>query len=108
MFIVWFVLAWWGISSLPMGVADHLCSKCRYFLYNTNTEISKCSAFPTVSHKVNPTDTYTTHHKRLMELLITGYHNPTEIITVDYVYCSIARNDEQLCGMSGKRYEPRF
>ena len=66
-----------------------LCINCRHFLLKpsfSNPNNGKCSLYPTMKVDRN---------------LISGYTS-----YIDYEKCIISRNNENMCGEDGKRYEP--
>ena len=101
MLVVWFVL-WAAVFRLAS--AELLCSKCRYFLYNSNPELRKCSAFPIIDYAA----IRKAEQQRLRDILITGYETPLELPAIEYTHCYIAREREDLCGVNGKRFAQRL
>jgi len=67
----------------------NLCINCKYFMAdNYNSKFSKCALFPI------PKKNYNLH-------LVNG-EVPEE--DIKYNFCATARNDEEMCGITGKKY----
>lgn len=73
---------------------EKLCVNCQYFSINknTNTEniFGKCLAFPRIEENE-------------INYLITGNKEKR-----DFLYCSTARNDFEMCGKEGNKYRKRY
>jgi hypothetical protein len=68
-----------------------LCINCKYFIspdFFTDNKFGKCELFPKKIE--NGGDFYVTGEKEEEE--------------IEYSYCSIARKNENNCGVSGKKY----
>ena len=75
---------------------NKLCQSCRYFI-NDNLSLGKCYLFPKVKNRdINE------KRKDLQIFLKTG--DTVRSKTIDYIYCSSARNSEFMCGKDGKKY----
>jgi len=69
------------------------CINCKYFIPTTDDEVKfgKCSAFP---KKVD--DQF---------FLVTG---TKEDKIIDYTYCSVARNNDRMCGNEGIMHKRKY
>jgi hypothetical protein len=72
------------------------CKDCKYFLPNkflfiTNNEFGKCALY----NKINKNDE---------NYLVTGKKKKD---IIEYSYCSICRNSENMCGKEGKDFISR-
>ena len=68
-----------------------LCKNCKHFMLKSsfsNSENGKCSLFPTLKVDRNRFG--------------SGYTN-----YIDYEKCQLVRNNDNMCGKEGRRYEPR-
>jgi len=74
------------------NLALRRCIDCKYFKkdFITMNKFGKCLMFP----KKEELDTY----------WVTGIKEKPK---VDYSYCAVARDIESMCGMQGKKFEPR-
>uniref|UniRef100_A0A6C0BA33 Uncharacterized protein n=1 Tax=viral metagenome TaxID=1070528 RepID=A0A6C0BA33_9ZZZZ len=68
-----------------------LCKNCKHFIPNPrDIKFSKCSLFPNIQE-----EKYT-----LIDNIVFD-------IPVEYFYCSITRNYNDMCGKKGKKYEEK-
>lgn len=68
------------------------CFNCKYFISNTDeVKFGKCSAFP------KKTDN--------QYFLVTGTE---EDKIIDYSYCSVARNNDRMCGNEGIMHKRKY
>jgi hypothetical protein len=83
-------------SSNIMNENVKFCKDCKYFLPNTflipNYEFGKCA----LHNKIKKNDE---------NYLVTGKIKKEQI---EYTYCSIARNNENMCGQEGKDFISKF
>lgn len=76
-----------------------ICKNCKYFIKSELNDIySKCSLYFE--------NTYYLDEDKI-NYLVTGKKN-TENTELYYYYCSIARESEQLCGIDGKYFKPKY
>jgi hypothetical protein len=68
-------------------ITPKLCVNCKFFVndFAGNNKYGKCSLFPTEISDMN--------------YFVTGIQN------MDYYYCSVARQYENLCGKEGNSYK---
>lgn len=80
-------------STLSFKETKHkACVNCKYFIPTTDeVKFSKCSAFP---KKVD--DQF---------FLVTG---TKEDKIIDYSYCSVARNNDRMCGNEGIMHKRKY
>ena len=71
------------------GLKPKICIDCKYFLPNGNRIYGKCSFFPIIK-------------ENKIDYLVTG--EPTED-ELEYMYCSTARDFDDMCGEEGKMYK---
>jgi hypothetical protein len=73
-------------------IKPKLCINCKYFITDNDTDkYSKCLRFP--------------REETNFSELITGIHHKDED---NYVYCSIARKFDDLCGKQGIMYKKKY
>jgi len=70
-----------------------LCIDCKYFMHNRKIFDQKmygrCTLFPQKNSPLN--------------YLVPGIDD--KLVTTSYFYCFTARNDENMCGNEGKKFE---
>ena len=70
------------------SINQKFCVNCKFFLPdNKNNNFAKCAYFSKINEN----------------FLVTGIDNPKE-----YTYCSIARNNEHLCGKDATKYIRKY
>lgn len=77
-------MRWLLLCVFANALTPKLCIHCKHFKPNnlSGPEFGRCGALPTIPN------------------FVTG-----KIDLKDYSYCSIARNNDKLCGNSGKLFE---
>lgn len=82
-----FIYSVYSLEATPVK----LCKNCKHFMLKSpfsNPENGKCSLFPILKVDRNRFGSgYTTY--------------------IDYEKCQVVRNNDNMCGKEGKRYEPR-
>ena len=82
-------------ASYPLNSKSKLCVNCKHFIGDPNNLIyGKCRLFPIDNKYIND-----------MGYLVTGIKKN---VTPEYSYCCILRNDEDLCGISGKMHKRKY
>ena len=73
-------------------IKPKLCINCKYFITdNNNDKFGKCSLFPKEANNIF--------------LLVNGIHEEKNI---EYHYCSVTRDVENMCGKEGKMYKKKY
>ena len=68
-----------------------ICINCKYFITDNNTgKFGTCSLFPKVEKDIF--------------MLVTGNENKN----IEYTYCSVARELDNMCGKEGKMYKKKY
>lgn len=68
------------------------CINCKYFITDNNTgKFGKCSLFPKVEKDIF--------------MLVTG---SDENKNIEYTYCSVSRELDNMCGKEGKMYKKKY
>ena len=68
-----------------------LCINCKYFITDNNTgKFGKCSLFTKKENEIFN--------------LVNGIHKDN----IEYYYCSLSRETEDMCGKEGKMYKKKY
>lgn len=91
-FIVFFLLS--TILS-AVSIKPKFCIDCKHFKngISINPQYGKCSLFPKIEEDINN-----------VNFLVSGKR---ELKKIEYTYCSISREYNNMCGTEGKYYEKK-
>jgi hypothetical protein len=102
MFLKYFII--YTLISFSIAIEPKLCVNCKHFIKNKiSPKFSKCALFDIIKFRLfDEMDNKINN----MNYLVTGIEKENKNLK-NYFPCSIARNCEFMCGINGKKYEPK-
>jgi hypothetical protein len=81
------------LSSSLKQSKPKICIDCKYFIPSTiNNKYGRCLAFPNIETK--------------KYILVIG-EEANILSDADYNYCTVARDNDNMCGVNGKKYKKK-
>jgi hypothetical protein len=84
------------------------CLNCKHYIENEKKEFSRCSKFPKYNPKKSQfiKNTNATHSSNSSH--IDKDKKNEEVALINFYLATVCRNNEKMCGISGKHYERKF
>lgn len=90
------------IIPLSLSIEIKACVNCKHVIIDPDIYYSKCFLFPKVT-KENEFE----KNKKMLELAVTGIGEIPDVQPNTFYYCSTAREINNMCGLTGSKFEKK-